>query len=738
MILEKVRRYYPSKSEEELETISFSLTNQAELLKNFQHLLNLKYVGQVVVDLSQDTSDSQSQCDLVERETAHKQMEQVVARICHLPIKLCLSKVQRYTPPLAHTFSSLLRYEFGPLHASLQVGDVSIEWESENLVVPSYTSPKETLFVAHVHDQGEWFEESRQLVKEMCLADRSGNRKRKIEILNDALQRKDRLLKKLANVIVDYNLNKKYNFYSCSGHHFVLDCLAVLGIKSPPKFSGQLNEHYQKLKRGKACIAKEIQTHKQLDMHVSKELSDVSLTLLDAEYLLCQYFQFHLASTEAVKDEVKRCSLPNCQRDTLEKWIKEHSVLLDHFLEEACTNHDQPTCTAVASIVPGEVADDRVEQLKAAEQAPQQVNDLLRETLGERRDHANSSLVIPNFYDAEVDESAESSTLRKTIQVLWRKVREAKTRAELAEAATLKAETTIHELRQSLEVAERRAVDVEERASTQIQDTTYQVQELEAKVQMFESQWVIQKGEIELTEEELGKGGWAVVKVATFRGLRVAAKCFYRQIVSEYNQRLFTREMDMAARIRHPNLVQFVGATLEGAPIILTELMSTSLRAVLERGPISHAQVVSISLDIARALNYLHLMKPDPIIHRDISSANVLLNPLPDNCWKAKISDYGSVNLLRQLQTVGPGSPVYAAPEAGIPASQSPKMDIFSFGILLIEMITDKFPEVAERRNLIRLIEHPGLLELVQRCIDKENGNRPCAANIIRELSDRN
>ena len=50
MILEKVRRYFPNKSEEEVETISFSLTNQAELLKNFQHLLNLKYVGQVVVD----------------------------------------------------------------------------------------------------------------------------------------------------------------------------------------------------------------------------------------------------------------------------------------------------------------------------------------------------------------------------------------------------------------------------------------------------------------------------------------------------------------------------------------------------------------------------------------------------------------------------------------------------------------------------------------------------------------
>ena len=65
--------------------------------------------------------------------------------------------------------------------------------------------------------------------------------------------------------------------------------------------------------------------------------------------------------------------------------------------------------------------------------------------------------------------------------------------------------------------------------------------------------------------------------------------------------------MSIAARIHHPNLVQFIGATLEGEPVILTELMATSLRAVLERRLFNHAQITSISLDVARALNYLHL-----------------------------------------------------------------------------------------------------------------------------------
>ena len=235
----------------------------------------------------------------------------------------------------------------------------------------------------------------------------------------------------------------------------------------------------------------------------------------------------------------------------------------------------------------------------------------------------------------------------------------------------------------------------------------------------------------------MGRGGWAVVKVANFRGTRVAAKCFYQQIlVSRYNRQLFNREMNMAARLRHPNLVQFIGASLEGEPVILTELMTTSLRAELEKGPIHHTHIVSISLDVARALNYLHLMQPQPIIHRDISSANVLLDPLPDNHWKAKISDYGSVNLVRELRTVGPGNPVYAAPEANIPAHQSPKMDVFSFGVLLVEMLTDEFPQVDARQRLIDSINHGEFVELIKRCLSEERDERPSVNKIIANINE--
>ena len=89
---------------------------------------------------------------------------------------------------------------------------------------------------------------------------------------------------------------------------------------------------------------------------------------------------------------------------------------------------------------------------------------------------------------------------------------------------------------------------------------------------------MVRSDEINLTGPELGRGGWALVSVAVFRGICVAAKSIHQQIISPHNIQLFRREMNIAARIRHPNLVQFIGATSEGEMVILTELMPTSLR----------------------------------------------------------------------------------------------------------------------------------------------------------------
>ena len=203
--------------------------------------------------------------------------------------------------------------------------------------------------------------------------------------------------------------------------------------------------------------------------------------------------------------------------------------------------------------------------------------------------------------------------------------------------------------------------------------------------------WIIRRDEIVMTEEAVGKGGWGEVKVAMFRGLRVVAKTLHEEIISAFNLKQFRREMSMAANVRHPNLLQFIGAVTEGTPLILTELMPTNLWAQLQSGCLPRQQILSISQDVSLALNYLHLFRPDPIIHRDLSSPNVLLEPIPTG-WRAKVSDFGAANFRSQATTVGPGNPAYSAPESRYPDDHSPKMDVFSFGVLLIEMVLHQPP----------------------------------------------
>ena len=277
----------------------------------------------------------------------------------------------------------------------------------------------------------------------------------------------------------------------------------------------------------------------------------------------------------------------------------------------------------------------------------------------------------------------------------------------------------------------RRAVDADRRLA-QVEES---LDESDQLVQQLSTQWVVQGSEIQRTGTLLGQGGWATVSVATFRGTLVAAKTIHRQILSQHNRQIFKREMNMAARIRHPNLAQFIGATLEGEMVILTELMPTSLRREVEREYMPPSQATTIGLDVARALNYLHLMEPVALIHRDISSANVLLQPLPLGRWKAKVTDYGSVNLVRQLKTENPGSPAYSAPEANNHQLQSAKMDIYSFGALVLEMLTGELPVPEQRKRLLRIIRHQQLLDLIRRCLSERRDDRPNAGDIITELN---
>ena len=288
-------------------------------------------------------------------------------------------------------------------------------------------------------------------------------------------------------------------------------------------------------------------------------------------------------------------------------------------------------------------------------------------------------------------------------------------------------------VREELQRALARATELERRLN-EVEGREHEklvVQEQAIAAEQRGPSWEVGEDELEVMDEELGCGGWAKVKVAK---LKVAAKVLHDQLIYDYHRRLFRREMDVAARVSHPNLLRFLGARLKGGMAILTEFMPTSLRALVNRRPrqlLPLEHILSIATDVACALNYLHHMTPDPMIHRDLSSANVLLQPTPDGGWLAKVSDYGTANFQSQLQTENPGSPVYTAPESRDPALQTPKMDIYSFGVLLVEMCTCQFPAPERRIELIDSIDRPGLVSLIVRCLNEDKDRRPTAAQVI-------
>ena len=273
-----------------------------------------------------------------------------------------------------------------------------------------------------------------------------------------------------------------------------------------------------------------------------------------------------------------------------------------------------------------------------------------------------------------------------------------------------------------------------------------QIQELRQQNNYYRSQnqsqtWVVDRREINLSDKELGRGAYGWVKEGTFRGCKVAVKCLHNQLISDYNLRVFSREMTMAARCRHPNLLQFIGATNEGVPLIVTEIMHTSLRKKLERGEVSGEHIMNISIGVACGLNYLHKTTPSPILHRDVSSANVLLNPLPSNQWLAKLSDFGSFNFMQASQTVNAGNPVYAAPEGLDPSkgAHSPAMDVYSFGVLMHEMCSRELPTGGLTPAVVRLtnwkIPESSLVPLISSCVEESIQKRPRMDYLISELN---
>ena len=281
-------------------------------------------------------------------------------------------------------------------------------------------------------------------------------------------------------------------------------------------------------------------------------------------------------------------------------------------------------------------------------------------------------------------------------------------------------------------------------------DRDHQIEKthLEEQIRKLQENWKVSHKDVKVTQEELGRGGWGVIQVGLFREQRVAVKQLYKVIMSEDNLVLMHHEINTMSKLRHPNLLLFIGAVLDhpsGNPLIITEIMDASLRSVYERNQLtSEMMKLTILRDVAAGLNYLHCLD-DPIIHRDVSSANVLLESKGPDRWKAKLSDFGSANIAHNATTKATGAAVYSPPECVativdiVRKKQTTKIDVFSFGVLLCEIMTCRFPDLDQFHGMLQNVatSSPPIAQLIRTCVEKEAENRPTIRTVIQQLDER-
>ena len=248
----------------------------------------------------------------------------------------------------------------------------------------------------------------------------------------------------------------------------------------------------------------------------------------------------------------------------------------------------------------------------------------------------------------------------------------------------------------------------------------------------------------------IGEGAWGVVARGQFNGQAVAIKWPHVALLKQYPNTVgrMRREVQIMSQVRHPNLVRFIAAVLDEAaeqlrasPMIITELLDTNLRIAYQEGRLQEAHCTPILCDVAFALHYLHDHLP-PIIHRDVSTPNILLQALPNRGWLAKVSDFGSANLAKLARTAGEGAIVYTAPEAfphmdedTEPPEMTTKMDVFSYGVLMCEVLSREPPFSHNYlRNMLQQLQHRPEHGLVSRCTRRSPGDRPSMAGVLDEL----
>ncbi|KAH9737943.1 protein kinase domain-containing protein [Citrus sinensis] len=199
------------------------------------------------------------------------------------------------------------------------------------------------------------------------------------------------------------------------------------------------------------------------------------------------------------------------------------------------------------------------------------------------------------------------------------------------------------------------------------------------------------------SENELGRGGFGVVyKGELDDGTKIAVKRMEAGVISKKAVDEFHSEIAVLSKVRHRHLVSLLGYSVAGYERLLVyEYMPQGALSKhifhwksLNLEPLSWKRRLNIALDVARGMEYLHSLAHQSFIHRDLKSSNILLG----DDFRAKVSDFGLVKLApdseRSVVTRLAGTFGYLAPEYAVTGKITTKVDVFSFGVVLMELLT--------------------------------------------------
>ncbi|XXG64703.1 hypothetical protein AAC387_Pa05g2584 [Persea americana] len=252
-------------------------------------------------------------------------------------------------------------------------------------------------------------------------------------------------------------------------------------------------------------------------------------------------------------------------------------------------------------------------------------------------------------------------------------------------------------------------------------------------------------------KERIGAGSFGTVHRADWHGSEVAVKILMEQDFHAVHFQEFLREVAIMKRMRHPNIVLFMGAVTRPPNLsIVTEYLSRgSLYRLLHRAGarevLDERRRLNMAYDVAKGMNYLHKRNP-PIVHRDLKSPNLLV----DKKYTVKVCDFGLSRLkentfLSSKSTAG--TPEWMAPEVLRDEPSNEKSDVYSFGVILWELVTLQQPWSSlnpaqvvaavgfkSRRLEIPSDVNPQVAAIIESCWANEPWQRPSFSAIMELL----